>query len=239
MSQKSASTQVRSASLQQLQAENDELQKYLSAQKAVISALERRVERSLEAFEGQLNHLTNSLQESTGWQQHLDLMQQETNSLCDLIADAMLLQKLEAGKVSVRIESLDLYLLLESVTRHLVDSKEGSEVRLVCKIEPKLSPVLADQELSEAVLTDLLARSMKYSNPDSPVALEVKQVEDRILLSVTAQRFAPSGDRGFATEMILCCRQIEVQNGHVTCQHHPDGLQTVVISLQAGSKQTL
>ncbi|WP_421657677.1 sensor histidine kinase [Leptothermofonsia sp. ETS-13] len=197
----------------------------------MIESLERRVGRSLEAFVKQLRCLTESPQGCPDWQPHLDSMQQEVSSLCDLIADAMLLQKLEAGKVSVRLESLDLYPLLESVSRHLINTKAGSTVRLVCEIDPRLPHVLADRELTEAVLTDLLARSMKYSDPGSPVVLAARSVAGKVFLQVTAQRFASPGDRDFATEVVLCCRQIEVQNGQVTCQHHPDGLQTVVITL--------
>ncbi|MCL6432858.1 MAG: hypothetical protein K6T90_01370 [Leptolyngbyaceae cyanobacterium HOT.MB2.61] len=231
MSQQSAPTQIRSDSLQQLQAENVELKKYLSAQRSVIESLERRVGRSLETFVKQLNCLTESSQDSPAWQLHLDSMQQEVSSLCDLIADAMLLQKLEAGKVPVCLESLDLYPLLEAVSRHLLNTKAGSAVRLICEIDPRLPDVLADRELTEAVLTDLLGRSMKYSNPGSPVVLAAKSVADKVLLKVTAQRFAPAGDRDFATEVVLCCRRIEVQNGQVTCQHHSNGLQTVAITL--------
>jgi len=43
------------------------------------------------------------------------------------------------------------------------------------------------------------------------------------------------GDRDFATEIVLCCRRIEVQQGQVTCEHRPNGLQVVKISLQACS----
>jgi light-regulated signal transduction histidine kinase (bacteriophytochrome) len=102
---------------------------------------------------------------------------------------------------------------------------------LIYEIAPDLPLALADQELVEAVLTDLLARSLKYSDAVSPVVLGAERTGDRLNLRITAQRFAPAGSRDFATEIILCCRRIEVQRGEVTCQQHPDGLQTVTIVL--------
>lgn len=235
MSQQLITTQALSASLHQLQGENADLKKYLTAQRSVIDSLERRVGRSLDTLVTQLDRLPTSLNQSEAWQGHLDLMQHEINSLCDLIADAMLLQKLEAGKVEVKIEPLNLDPLIESATRHLLEVKNGVPVRLVREVKSPLPLALADQDLLEAALTDLLSRSLKYSDPGSPVVLEVEPVGNHVLLQVTAQRFAPSGDRSFATEMVLCCRRIEVQNGQISCQHHPDGLQTVVVALPTAS----
>lgn len=235
MSQQCAPIQIRSATLQALLAENDELKKHLIAQKAVISSLERRAGRSLESMGVHLNQLITPGPDSTHWQRTLDSMQHEVDCLCDLLADTMLLQKLEAGKVEVRMELLPLHPLLASVTRHLLEPKLGERVRIVQKIDPYLPVAWADQDLLEAVLTDLLARSLRYSDSNSPVVLEADYLASRIYLRITAQRFAPAGDRDFATEIVLCCRRIEVQNGEITCQHHPDGLQTVTIALQTAS----
>lgn len=232
MSQQYAPTQTRSGSLQQLQAENLELRKYLEAQKKVIASLERRAGRSLDSMGVHLQHLTESLQ-SQDWHAHLDSAQSEVDSLCDLIGDALLLQKLEAGKVEVNLEPLEVHPVLMSVSRHLLNPKDGSVTRLVCEIEPSLPLVLADQELLEAVLTDLLGRGSKYSDAGSPIVLGAERVEGYVHFKVTVQRFAPVGNREFATEIVLCCRRIEVQRGDITCQHHPDGRQTVTIALQA------
>jgi len=231
MSPSVASTEPQSASLQQLQLETEALKKYLAAQKVVIASLERRVGRSLDTLDVHLQSLISTSEESALWYEHLHSMQNEVNSLCDLMSDTMLLQKLEAGKVEVKLEPLTLEPLLVAVSRHWRNPKDGSASRLIYEIAPDLPLALADQELVEAVLTDLLARSLKYSDAVSPVVLGAERTGDRINLRITAQRFAPAGSRDFATEIILCCRRIEVQRGEVTCQQHPDGLQTVTIVL--------
>lgn len=231
MSQTHALTQTQSSTLQQLQSENDQLRKYLAAQKAVIASLERRVGRSLDTLETHLQPLVESHILFSAGCDHLDSIQNEVNSLCDLMADTMLLQKLEAGKVDVKLESLELEPLLGAVSRHLLEPRDGSPARLICEINTPLPLAVADRDLTEAVLTDLLARGLKYSDAGSPVVLGAEHNDDRIYLRITAQRFAPAGNRDFATEIVLCCRRIEVQRGTVTCQQHPDGLQTVTIAL--------
>ncbi len=232
MSQPVALAQVHSRSLQRLQAENAELRKYCAAQRSVIASLERRAGRSLESIGVHVNRLPAALLDVAEWQQELGLVQHEIDTLCDLLADATLLQKLEAGKVEVKLEPLNLYPVLTSVSRHLLEPRPGSSIRLVCNFAAELPLAMADQDLTEAVLMDLLARSLKYSDPHLPVLLEAEPAANYIHIKVTGQRFAPPGDRDSATEIILCCRRIEVQGGEVTCQHHPDGLQTVTVALQ-------
>jgi signal transduction histidine kinase len=236
MSQQCTPTRVESKSLQQVQLQNEELRRYLTAQKAVITSLERRVGRSLEAMGIHLHSLTETLQQSADWHPHINAVQSEVDCLCDLISDTLLLQKLEAGKIEVHLEPVDLHPLLMAVSRHLLSPRDGTATRLVSEVDPSLPFALADQDLTEAVLTDLLARGMKYSDPTSPVVLGAECVEAQVHVRITAQRFAPLGNRDFATEIVLCCRRIEVQKGSVTCQMHPDGLQTVTITLQMAPK---
>lgn len=217
--------------LQQLVAENAELQKYLMAQKKVIASLERRVGRSLDSLGVHVDRLTESAIVDSNWQQHLSSVQSEVDALCDLLADTMLLQKLEAGKVEIKLEVLNLQPLLSCVSRHLLEPRDGSPVRLLCEVSSHLPLALADQDLTEAVLLDLLARGLRYSDAETLVVLAADADGDCVHLSVTAQRFAPPGNREFATEIALCCRRIEVQRGKIACQPRPDGLQTVTISL--------
>jgi signal transduction histidine kinase len=230
MSQSCAPVQVNSTSLQQLQADNAQLRQYLNAQKVVIASLERRAGRSLESLGIHLTHLTDAAPAPAHWQQHLSRVQDELDSLCDLVSDTLLLQKLEAGRVEARLEPLDVHHLITIVTRHLRTPNHGNSTRLICQSEPSLPRAIADQDLTEAVLTDLVARGLKYSDSDTPVALEAEQVGEQLRLHVTAQRFAPPGNRDFATEIVLCCRRIEVQQGQISCQQRTDGLQTVTIS---------
>ncbi|MGI0485942.1 sensor histidine kinase [Pantanalinema rosaneae CENA516] len=217
--------------LQQLMAENAELQKYLAAQKKVIASLERRVGRSLDSLGVHVTRLSEQGNSTANWHQHLSSVQSEVDALCDLLADTMLLQKLEAGKVEVHLEALNVQPVLASVSRHLLEPKHGGQVRLLCEIDANLPLAWADQDLTEAVLMDLLARGLRYSDADIAVILGASADREWLDLRVTAQRFAPPGNREFATEIALCCRRIEVQRGKIACQLRPDGLQTVTISL--------
>lgn len=234
MSQPSVISQV-SPALRQLQAENEELRLYLEAQKKVIVSLERRVGRSLASLGVHVNQMVAVSDQHETWQSCVQSVQDEVSSLCDLLSDTMLLQKLEAGKVEVQLECLPLVPLLSSVSRHLLDEKNDNRNRLICEFAAASAIAWIDRELLEAVLTDLLARGLRYSDGDSPVVLGIQAVDRQVQIYVTAQRFAPIGNADFATEIVLCCRRIEVQNGKVTCQQQADGLQTVTLTFEAVS----
>uniref|UniRef100_A0A832H458 HAMP domain-containing histidine kinase n=1 Tax=Oscillatoriales cyanobacterium SpSt-402 TaxID=2282168 RepID=A0A832H458_9CYAN len=234
MSKQCAPSQV-SSYIQQMQLENGELRRYLEAQKKVIGSLERRVGRSLESLGVYLDKLSASASSNLEWQGSVEFVQNEVSSLSDLLSDAMLLQKLEAGKVEVNLEPLLVAPLLSAVSRHLSDVKADKPLRLICEFDSSLPPIWASQELLEAVLTDLLARSLRYSDSDSPVVLGAKAVGVQVFIDITAQRFAPVGNLDFATEIVLCCRRVEVQRGKVTCQQRPDGLQTVTLTFDVAS----
>lgn len=230
MSQICESLQLPTESLQQLQQENDELQRRLHAQSKVLHSLESRVGRSLQALQAYLDQL-KTIGANLGCSDHLRLMEAEINRLCDLLADATLLQKLEAGKVAVNFAVLDPFTLLAAVSRHLVTPRDGSTPRLRCQIADFLPVIYADQELTEAVVADLLARGLKYSDPEVAVTLGAEVEAERVRIWVTAQRFAPLGQREFAPEIALCCKRIEVQGGEVTCKADEKGFSVVSVLL--------
>jgi signal transduction histidine kinase len=220
--------------IQRLCHENQELQRYLAAQQQVLASLERRTGRSLSSLGvhvHQLSTLSGQANAASQWQASLSAVQNEVDSLCDLLADAMLLQKLEAGRVAVHCESVQLERLLDTITRHLLAPASHSADRLCCQFSPNLPSILADWELLEAVLMDLLARGLKYADVESTATFSAVEAGENVQFTISAQRFAPVGDRDFATEILLCCRRIEVQGGTIVCHQQPNGWQTVVITL--------
>lgn len=214
--------------------ETTDLQNQLRSQKKLVVAIGRRVGRSLDSIQTHLTQLNHSFHDSANWQTNIALMTAELHQLGDLLTDATLLQKLEAGKVAVQLEALDLHLLLDCVSRHLLASKDHAP-RLVCKFPAVLPSILADRDLLEEVLSDLLGRSLKYSDPDVITILEVTQLELRVVISITAQRFVSLGERDYAPEIALCCKRIEVQNGEATCQMSTEGATIVAVTLPIAS----
>jgi signal transduction histidine kinase len=203
------------------------LQHQLEAQKKLTIALEYRANRSLTVMQAELNKIALA---TTDWHLQLRLIEAELQQLADLLADTTLLQKMAAGKVNVCLVAIDLQLFLTDVSRHLQCPTEADRARLICNISSDLPPVWADTDLTEAVITDLLARAVKYSDSNSPVVLEAVSQTTQVHLRVFAQRFAPTSEADFVPEIALCCKRIELQQGEITCQMH-EGLMLVTVML--------
>lgn len=219
------------APLSSLISETATLRSQLCAQDKLVRALERRVARSLDSIQTHLGQLDQSSHDCSDWQKTLTSMAGELHQLSDLLSDATLLQKLEAGKGLVQLEAIDLPLLLDSVTRHLSGWRGGIAPRLVCTIPTQAPCILADYEHTEAVLMDLLGRALKYSHPDSTIALKVNYCELWAAIEMVAQRFAPADQRDFAPEIVLCCKRVEIQDGKITCLMRSDGCTSVTVNL--------
>jgi signal transduction histidine kinase len=218
---------------------NATLSSQLAAQKQITEVLEQRVAQALETIQTHLRHGASALP-LTEKQNTLELMEAELHQLSSLLSDTALLQKLAAGKVAVTLEVTDLEGLLSPISHALQrSSKAGNLSQLQCKIAPQLPKALIDQDLTESVITDLLARALKYSNPAVPVVLEALMVQQQIQIRVLAQRLAPIGQKegDFAPEIALCCKQVELQQGSITCQLQ-EGLTLVTIALPTAPHST-
>jgi signal transduction histidine kinase len=225
--------------LSPLASETANLRSQLRAQDKLVGALERRVARSLDFIQTHLGQLDRFSHDCSDWQKTLTSMAGELHQLSDLLSDATLLQKLEAGKGLVQLEAIDLPLLLDSVTRHLSGWREGSAPRLICTIPTQAPYILADYEHTEAVLMDLLGRALKYSHPDSTIVLKVNYSELWAAIELVAPQFAPAGQQDFAPEIALCCKRVEIQDGKVTCQKRSDGCTSIVINLRISDSAQL
>jgi signal transduction histidine kinase len=227
---------VATQSLHCIRTENVELEQRLTAQRQVTSALERRFGQSLGVLNGYIDQLIHLTEDPANWNQAIALVQHEVDGLRDLLSDAVVLQKLEAGKVELNLEPIDLCAVVQMMCAPFQSSRSNTPNRLVCAIQAPSAVARVDRELMEAVLTDLLARALRYSDPLSPVVLGLDCKAGEIHLYVSAQRFAPVGNRDFATEMMLCCRRIEVQSGAIACHHQPDGFQTVSMIFKSNNE---
>jgi signal transduction histidine kinase len=95
--------------------------------------------------------------------------------------------RLEGGQLVPKASAL----LLGSFVQQLLGRLQGVRLkgfletgRLTAEIPANLSPVLADPDLLERILLNLLTNAMKYSPAESPVRLEARRKEGEIEISV-------------------------------------------------------
>jgi signal transduction histidine kinase/HAMP domain-containing protein len=101
----------------------------------------------------------------------LDISLASTDRLVRLVNDLLDLSKIEAGRMPVRLERLDparLVARAADVMRSLAQS-HGITLQVACDGAP--IAVVADADLLERVLTNLVSNAIKYSPPGSTVTI--------------------------------------------------------------------
>ncbi len=156
---------------------------------------------------------------ATDWVNHLPpaqealaRMNQQVGRLDRLVNDLLDVSRIRAGKLALRLESLDLVALIRQA---IEDQRVASSRMIRLSLPASLpGPVVADAERIEQVLTNYLTNALKYSPPEAPVdvGLEVDEQQIRVWVH-DAGPGIPSAEQEHIWERFHRASGIEVQSG--------------------------
>ncbi|MFT5875690.1 MAG: signal transduction histidine kinase [Clostridium sp.] len=96
---------------------------------------------------------------------------QETKRLETMVADLLDLSKLEAGKVVIDSQKIDIKALLQDITRVLKPLTKGKNIELELIEEGNLLPVWSDYDKLKQLLIIFIDNAIKFSNENSKIKL--------------------------------------------------------------------
>lgn len=99
----------------------------------------------------------------------LSIMAEEANRMQELIRDLMSLSRIEAEKYQPVEEEIDLADLLTEVVANLASGSNRRGADIVLDVARDLPKVAGDKRQLIQLATNLLANSMKYGRPDTPI----------------------------------------------------------------------
>jgi signal transduction histidine kinase len=112
----------------------------------------------------------------------LSVLGSATTRLATIFEDFLLLSRMDAGQLSLRITSVPpVAIIEESIAR--MRSEHPERAFNVAYLDPVAS-VLADEGRLVQIITNLLSNAVKYSYPDSPIHVDVRPEGDEIVISV-------------------------------------------------------
>ena len=97
--------------------------------------------------------------------------------LLDIINDILDLSKIEAGKVQLLEEIIDLSRTIKSCTRLMDVRAANAKVTLVAKISPTLPALRADERKIKQILINLLSNAVKFTPEGGQVTLTAARLE--------------------------------------------------------------
>ncbi len=104
--------------------------------------------------------------------------------LLALINDILDMAKIEAGKLTLRIERLDVAEVIEDSVRLVRTRVESGAIKLVLDLPPGLPEVLADERALKQILLNLLSNAVKFTPAGGRVTVGASAEGDRVRLTV-------------------------------------------------------
>jgi len=115
----------------------------------------------------------------------LQVADKRARHLQHLIEELLDLSRIEAGKLSIKKEDLDLRKHLEETAEMFRDDQEQKKLAMELDIPDDLPAVYADHDKIHQVFTNLISNAVKFSNPGGAVTISARasgeSVEIRVL----------------------------------------------------------
>jgi signal transduction histidine kinase len=149
----------------------------------------------LAAIRGFVNTLRRRLDQLSPEeaQEFLAIVDTQTDRLIRLVEDLLVVSRIEAGKLTLRAEEVEIATLVEQVLRGI-----ESGDRVVVQRDPRTpETLLVDPQRLGQVLTNLLQNALKFSGLEPPVDLRIEPVADEGIAFAVTDRGPgiPEGER--------------------------------------------
>ncbi|MEO8028275.1 MAG: ATP-binding protein, partial [Bryobacteraceae bacterium] len=225
------------------------LQEADKLQRALLNSVSHDLRTPLASVLGVLNTILEdgSLIDQGTQQSLLRTAQDEGKRLDWLVQNLLDMTRLAGGAIRVKAELNDVQDLIASALQQLGESALRRSIDV--SISPDLPLVAMDDVLILQVLVNLLDNAIKYSPPDSPIAVDVRPEKDRLAIRIMDRgrgipeeeldrvfdKFyrvtSPGGPKGAGLGLSICKGFIEAHHGSIFAKRRPDGGTEFLINL--------
>jgi signal transduction histidine kinase len=178
-------------------------------------------------------------------QELLGVLSSSTARLSSIFEDFLLLSRMEAGHLGLRIEDVSpVGIIEESIAR--TRSEYPTRSFNAAYLEP-VPAIRGDEGRAVQVLTNLLSNAVKYSFPTSPILIDVKTNDEEVRIAVINEgpgieaadreklftRFGrvASGEGSTGLGLYICRELIGLMNGDIGFESEPEAKTTFWFTL--------
>jgi two-component system, cell cycle sensor histidine kinase PleC len=104
--------------------------------------------------------------------------------LLGIISDILDVSKLEAGKVEIDQDEVEIEIMVRDILHLVVERARSLDVGIDLDLEPELPRLLADALKLKQVLLNLITNAIKFSHPGGRVVVRARAVEDGLRIEV-------------------------------------------------------
>lgn len=119
-------------------------------------------------------------------ERYLSILESEVNREADLINDLLDLQRLDAGRLLLDYELIDIQALLPEIVAPFESRASERNLQLKLQIEPNVPPITCDRSAFKRVVSELLNNACKYTPCDEQIQiLATSNQLHRVSITVT------------------------------------------------------
>lgn len=140
------------------------------AKSEFLANMSHELRTPLNAILGFTQVVSRDRQITTENQQHLGIISRSGEHLLELINDILQMSKIEAGKITLNINSFDLYSLLDDLKAMLKLKASSKGLRLIVDCAPDVPQYIqTDERKLREVLINLLGNAIKFTEKGSVI----------------------------------------------------------------------
>jgi PAS domain S-box-containing protein len=122
-------------------------------------------------------------------QQFVNIIKSNLDRLSILVNDLLDVSRIEAGKVALSFQPIDLEETLEEVVNSILQQskEEARPVEIKTNLPKKLSSVYGDTERIRQIISNLIDNAYKYSPENSTININVSEADNKIQVDIIDQ----------------------------------------------------
>jgi signal transduction histidine kinase len=171
----------------QLRAEKDQAELANRGKSEFIATMSHELRTPLNAIIGFSEIMEQELLGPLGSAMYKDYSRDILESgkhLLSIINDVLDISKIEAGKLQLNEDEVDLAVVVASVLRLVRERAEAAGVAISSKMDSALPAVRADERLLKQILSNLMSNAIKFTPKGGSAIIIARMVTNGIVLSV-------------------------------------------------------
>jgi len=176
---------------------NEEMERANRSKSTFLSMVSHELRTPLSVVRGYLSLILEGKigPDQAQMREALRVADKRARHLQHLIEELLDLSRIEAGKLSIRKESLDLKKHLQETIDMFREDREQKGLAVEMDIPGDLPPVLADHDKVHQIFTNLVSNAIKFSNEGGRIFVEARAADGSVEVRVTDSGIGIPADR--------------------------------------------
>jgi two-component system phosphate regulon sensor histidine kinase PhoR len=109
----------------------------------------------------------------------------EVERMSQIVTELTELSRIETGEAKLKLETVNLNLLIEDVVAHLFPQAERKNLALVAKLAPSLIALQADKDRIRQVIVNIVHNAIKFTQPGGKIVISTRVDADLAITEIS------------------------------------------------------